>query len=69
MLLRYPINELNLYRLTAFIPEYNFPARSLFKGFGFVEEVRRRQALERDYRRWDLLQFGLLADEWKETLQ
>jgi RimJ/RimL family protein N-acetyltransferase len=38
----------------------------LFTGFGFVEEVRRRQALERDYRRWDLLQLGLLAEEWKE---
>jgi RimJ/RimL family protein N-acetyltransferase len=66
LLLRYAFDELNLYRLTALIPEYNLPVQSLFKGFGFVEEVRRRQALERDSRRWDLLQFGLLADEWKE---
>ena len=67
LLLRYAFAELNLYRLTAFIPEYNTPALGLFTGFGFIEEVRRRQALERDGRRWDLLHFGLLADEWKEN--
>jgi len=66
LLLRYAFDELNLYRLTALLPEYNLPALELFKSFGFVEEVRRRQALERDSRRWDLLQFGLLAEEWKE---
>jgi len=66
LLLGYAFTELNLYRLTALIPEYNLPALALFKSFGFIEEVRRRQALERDSRRWDLLQFGLLADEWKE---
>jgi RimJ/RimL family protein N-acetyltransferase len=66
MLLRYAFDELNLYRLTAIIPEYNLPAQGLFKKFGFVEEVRRREGLERDSRRWDLLQFGLLKDEWKE---
>jgi RimJ/RimL family protein N-acetyltransferase len=66
LLLRYAFAELNLYRLTALIPEYNLPALALFKSFGFSEEVRRRQALERDCRFWDLLQYGLLADEWKE---
>ncbi len=66
LLLRYAFDELNLYRLSAVIPEYNLPAQSLFKGFGFIEEVRRRQALERDGCRWDSLDFGLLAKEWKE---
>ncbi len=66
LMLRYAFDELNLYRLTAIIPEYNLPAQSLFKTFGFTEEVRRRPALERDSRRWDLLMFGLLADEWKD---
>jgi RimJ/RimL family protein N-acetyltransferase len=66
MLLYYAFVELNLYRLTANIPAYNHPALALFKGFGFREEVRRRQALDRDCRYWDLLHFGLLADEWKE---
>lgn len=66
MLLRYAFAELNLYRLTAVIPEYNPAALALFARHGFSEEVRRRQALERDLQRWDLLQYGLLASEWKE---
>ena len=66
MLMRYAFSELNLYRLTANVPEYNEPARALFIKAGFHEEVRRREALARDGRRWDMLCFGLLADEWKE---
>ncbi len=69
LLLYYAFAELNLYRLNATIPAYNGPALNLFKGFGFREEVRRRQALERDCCTWDLLQFGLLAEEWKERHQ
>ena len=67
LLLRYAFREINLYRLTALIPEYNLPALALFTSFGFREEVRRRQALERDSRFWDMLNYGLLAAEWKET--
>lgn len=64
MLLRFCFAELNLYRLTAIVPEYNLAAIALLKKIGFVEEVRRRKALERDGRRWDLLGFGLLKDDW-----
>jgi RimJ/RimL family protein N-acetyltransferase len=56
---------LNLFRVSARVPEYNKAAIALFRKFGFVEEVRRRQALDRDGRRWDLLVFGLLKDEWQ----
>jgi len=65
MLLRYAFSEISLYRLTAVIPEYNLPALALFAKAGFSEEVRRREALARDGRRWDECQFGLLVDEWK----
>ncbi len=65
LLLRYAFRELNLFRLTAMVPEYNAAALGLLKKFGFVEEVRRRQALMRDGRRWDLVYFGLLNDEWR----
>lgn len=64
MLLRFAFAELNLFRVTAYIAEYNEGAIALVKKFGFAEEVRRRQALEREGRRWDLLVFGLLKDEW-----
>lgn len=66
LLLRYAFSELNLFRVTANVQEYNEPAIALLKKFGFVEEVRRRQGLDRDGRRWDLLVFGLLKDEWQD---
>ena len=65
MLVRFAFAELNLFRLSARVPEYNEPAIALFNKFGFVEEVRRRQALDRDGRRWDLIVFGLLNSEWQ----
>lgn len=65
MLIRFGFAELNLFRLSAYVPEYNEGAIALLKKYGFVEEVRRRQALEREGRRWDLLVFGLLKDEWQ----
>ncbi|HEY3311546.1 MAG TPA: GNAT family protein [Anaerolineales bacterium] len=65
LLLRYAFAEINLYRLTAVIPEYNQAAIRLFEKAGFTLEVRRRQALARDTRRWDALHYGLLAGEWK----
>lgn len=65
LLLHLTFAELNLYRLSALVPEYNQPALGLFRKFGFIEEVRRRQALNRDGRRWDMLYLGLLREEWQ----
>lgn len=65
MLLRFAFAELNLFRLTAAVPEYNKGAVALLQKAGFVQEVCRRKALERDGRRWDLYIFGLLNDEWR----
>jgi RimJ/RimL family protein N-acetyltransferase len=65
LLLRFAFDELNLYRLTAIIPEYNLVALHVFSNAGFVEEVRRRQSVGRDGRRWDLLHLGILQDEWQ----
>lgn len=67
LMLRYAFEELNLHRLAAEVPEYNPAARKLFSGAGFSEEVRRREALERDGRRWDLIHYGLLAGEWRNS--
>lgn len=65
MLLRFAFAELNLFRVTALVPEYNTAAIALLKKFGFLEEVRRRQSVERDNKRWDLLVFGLLKEDWQ----
>jgi len=64
MLLRFAFAELNLFRVSAMVPEYNEAALALLKKFGFVQEVCRRKALERDGQRWDLYVFGLLSEEW-----
>lgn len=69
LLLRYAFAELNLYRVTAMMGEYNTGAIRLFQKFAFVEEVRRREALDRDGRRWDLLTFGQLRSEWESLAQ
>jgi RimJ/RimL family protein N-acetyltransferase len=69
MLLRFAFAETNLFRVTALVPEYNTAAIALLKKFGFVEEVRRRQSLERDNRRWDLLVFGLLSEDWRTHIK
>jgi len=65
LLARYAFRELNLYRLTAVTVAYNTAAMAFFEQHGFMLEVRRREAIHRDNRRWDSLQYGLLADEWR----
>jgi RimJ/RimL family protein N-acetyltransferase len=64
LLLRLAFDELNLYRLSATMGEDNPAALHIFHKFGFVEEVRRRKAILRDGRTWDLIHVGLLHDEW-----
>jgi RimJ/RimL family protein N-acetyltransferase len=66
LLLRYAFGELNLYRVTAVVAAYNECAIHIFQKFGFVEEVRRRKALNRDGEFWDIIGFGLLNSEWRE---
>ena len=66
MLLRYAFAELSLFRVSAALAEYNEPALHLFRKFGFVEDTRRREALQRDNRRWHLMSYGLLRSEWKQ---
>jgi RimJ/RimL family protein N-acetyltransferase len=63
--LRYAFHELNLYRLgTLPIPGYNTRALQFFARHGFVEEVRRRQAILRNGERWDAVLVGVLREEW-----
>ena len=65
LMLRFALDELNLYRLGVVVGEDNAAGLALFKKFGFVEEVRRRQALTRNGQVFDLLHFGLLRSEWQ----
>ena len=65
LLIHYAFGELNLYRLSAAVPEYNLAALHLFEKAGFAREVCRRKALNRDGRTWDLVHLGLLQTEWQ----
>lgn len=65
LLLRFAFAELGLHRVSAMSAEYNEGALRLLQKAGFSEEIRRRQAVERDGRHWDLLMFGLLRSEWE----
>ena len=67
MLLRYAFDELNLFRLMASTSDSNTGALRFLERAGFVVEVRRRQAIQRDGKRWDVLMLGLLRDEWKKS--
>ena len=67
LLLHYAFAELNLYRLEVKTDETNVRGIAALQQAGFTEEVRRRQAIYRDGKRWDLLHLGLLCDEWAST--
>jgi len=67
LILRYAFDELNLFRLDAITSEYNPRAIRFLERAGFVVEVRRREALNRDGQRWDVVHMGLLREEWKAS--
>jgi RimJ/RimL family protein N-acetyltransferase len=67
MVMRYAFDELNLYRLGGAMFEYNTGALRFFSRHGFVEEIRQRQAVHRDGRRWDVIWLGLLREEWSRA--
>ena len=65
LLLGYAFQELRLFSVGAHVPEYNPVALHLFEKAGFVQEARLRQSLFRQGRRWDMILFGLLEEEWR----
>ena len=67
LLLRYAFHELNLFRLTTEVCEYNTRGLRFLERHGFAVEVRRRQAIHRLGRRWDDLRLGLLKEEWQNS--
>jgi len=66
LILRYAFDELGLHRLGAVTYAYNPGAMRFLERQGFQLEVRMRQAVQRDFRRWDALQYGLLREEWEQ---
>lgn len=63
LLVHYAFNELNLYRLTLTVFDYNEGAIKLYKSLGFKHEGTYREFLQRDGKRHDMHLYGLLASE------
>jgi len=64
VMLRYVFTELNLHRVSLNVFAYNPRAIRSYEKAGFVVEGRRRQALNRDGRRRDIIHMGILREEW-----
>ena len=65
LMTRYAFHELNLHRIGAPVFEYNERGVKMLERAGFREEVRRREFIHRDGKRWDLIRMGLLRAEWE----
>ncbi len=64
LLLTFAFRELNLYRLQVNAPEYALSWRDLLEKQGFKLEVCQREEIQGASRAWDMLIYGLLAEEW-----
>jgi RimJ/RimL family protein N-acetyltransferase len=62
-------NEFNLYRLQLTVFEYNEKAIGLYEQLGFKKEGSYRSFLERDNKRYDMLLYGILRDEYTAGLE
>jgi RimJ/RimL family protein N-acetyltransferase len=65
LLVCYAFQELNLHRLQLTVFEYNGRAQVVYRKVGFCVEGRMREWILRDGKRYDMLQMGLLANEWR----
>ncbi len=66
LLQNYVFYEIHMHRLSISIPAYNTGLIESLQNTGFIEEVRRREAIFRFDKRWDSIHFGILASDWKE---
>ena len=64
-ILNYAFDELNLHRVQLDVVGYNDAAIRAYHKLGFTHEGTRREHGARDGHRYDVLLFGILADEWR----
>jgi RimJ/RimL family protein N-acetyltransferase len=67
VLLRYGFLELNLWRISLNVFEFNQRAMRSYEKAGFRPEGCLRQAIQREGRRWDIMYLGILREEWMEN--
>lgn len=64
LLVAYAFRELNLYRVSLSVFEYNERAIRAYEKAGFVHEGRQRATIYRDGQRFDMLMMGILRPDW-----
>jgi RimJ/RimL family protein N-acetyltransferase len=67
VILRLAFTELNLYRVSLTVFDYNHRAIRSYEKAGFRMEGRQRGFLKREGQRWDLNYMGILRREWEMT--
>jgi RimJ/RimL family protein N-acetyltransferase len=65
LLINYGFQQLNLHRISSTAIAFNERSIKLQKKVGFREEGRLRQAIFKNGQYHDLVQFGILRDEWR----
>jgi RimJ/RimL family protein N-acetyltransferase len=65
LLVGYAFRELNLYRVELDVLSYNARAIRCYEKAGFVLEGTQRGAICREGQRFDVLNYGILYDEWQ----
>lgn len=64
LVLHFAFMELNLNRVSLDVFEYNLRAIHSYEKAGFCHEGRQRQLINRNGKRWDMLEMGILREEW-----
>jgi len=64
MTIDYAFNELNLHKLQLTVLGYNVAAIALYESLGFIKEGVFREYILRDKKRFDLINYGLIHNEW-----
>jgi len=68
LLINYGFEQLNLHRVNSGAIDFNERSIRMHKSVGFKEEGRQRDAVYRNGRFHDLVVFGILKDEWKDSV-
>jgi RimJ/RimL family protein N-acetyltransferase len=66
LIVRFGFEQMNLRRISLAVFGFNTRAIHLYEKFGFLEEGKEREWLERFGQRWDLVHMGLLREDWVE---